>query len=123
MADNNNAVAGLISLKKNGEVINVAAEGVEYCLGTVKREPVLGPRGAVGYKESPQAPWIKFKVIDRHGFDARLFFSVADETITAELANGKTIMASNAWYQGDATGNSDTGQFDADFGCLRCEEV
>ena len=117
------ARAGLLSFKVNGEGFDVAAAGIEYCLGTAKREAVMSATGSVGFKETPQVPYITCKVIDRKGLDARALFSIEDATITAELSNGKTLLGTPGWYAGDATGSSDTGELDVRFEFLRLEEV
>lgn len=117
-----NARAGLLSFKRNGQVLD-AGGNFDYCLGTRKREAIVGATRTVGFSSKPQVPSIEGEIVDRKSLDLRELFEIEDETFTLELANGKTVILTNAWYAGDAMAATETGLVKVRLEGLDCREV
>lgn len=94
--------AGLIQLKTGG-VIQDAKGEFSYNLGIPIREPIVGADGVHGFKETPQPPMIEGVITDRGSLDLEALVKGKDQTVTLELANGKTISLRSAYYAGDGT--------------------
>lgn len=102
---------------RRGGIINVQADGVSYDakgnftynLGIPKREAIPGADGMHGFKETPQVAFIEGEITDRSDLKLADLAKMQNATVTLELANGKTIMLSQAYFAADGTGNSDEG--------------
>ncbi len=92
--------AGTIQLQTDGTVQD-AKGNFTYNLGAAKREPLVGADRVHGYTEKPQPGSIEGAITDRSNLDVKALVNGRDLTITLQLANGKTITASEAWYGGD----------------------
>lgn len=114
---------GIIQVKRGG----VQQEGkgeFTYNLGHPKRTAILGSGGKVqGFKEEAQAPFIEGKITDRGTLALSNLIDADDETITIELANGKTVVLRNAWYAGEGTGHSEEGEIDVRWEGLSAQEI
>jgi len=100
-------VAGIVHIQVNGEVF--AAKGDwTYNLGRPMREPIIGSDSVHGYKETPQAGFIEGEFTDQGTLDLDALLELKGATVTADLANGKMIVVSNAYYAGD--GNVSTAE-------------
>ena len=118
-------VAGTITIRRNGEALLVKGS-VEYNLGVPKREPVLGldPENKLhGYKEMPQAAFIRCEATDAGDLDLAELLEGADDTITAELANGKTVVMRNAAQTGEGTVNPEEGSIALEWTGESAEEI
>lgn len=114
--------AGLIQLQVNGEVYD--AKGTfTYNLGTPKREAIIGADRVHGYKEMPQVAFIEGAITDSGNLDLAKLASIKNATVTLDLANDKKIVLRNAWFAGEATGNTDEGEVSARFEGAGAEEV
>lgn len=116
-------VAGFIRLKRNG-VLQQGKGEFEYNLGHPKRDMVMNADGSVaGDKEEGQAPWIKGKITDSSDFDLAALLDARDETVTLDLANGKTIVLQGALYTGDGTVNTGEAEIEFEMKGVRAEEI
>lgn len=96
MTDTTNRLAGTASVTVDGVTIMVAGN-FKYSPSTVKRETLIGMDGPHGYKETPIAGFIACQVRDSGGTTVSDYNSQTNVTVTAELANGKTIIGSGLW--------------------------
>jgi len=100
---NPNRLAGTVYFKVNS--IQYPAKGnFKYNLGKPKREAVIGADGVHGFTEKEQVPFIEGEITDNSDFDLEKLVMIDNATVTLELANGKVIVLSEAWYanEGDA---------------------
>ena len=117
-----NRIGGVISLKVNGDIY-FAKGNFTYNIGKPKKEGVVGADVVHGYKETPQIPFIEGEVTDRNELSLEDLVTLDDATITLELANGKVITLSEAWYAGEGTGNTEEGNIACRFEGMSAEEV
>jgi hypothetical protein len=122
MADYPNRRAGTLSLKVNG-VIHNAKGNFTYDLGAPKREAIVGPDGVHGYKEEHKAPFIEGAITDRGDLDLAALFKLDGALITLELANGKGIALSEAWFSGDGTASTEEAEVPVRFEGKIAEEI
>ena len=97
-----NRRAGLLYLQFDG-VMQEAKGDFTYNLGNPKREPLIGADGTHGYKETPQVSFIEGAITDSQTLKLDELTTIDGATITLNLANGKTIVLSNAWYAGEGS--------------------
>ena len=117
-----NRIGGIIALKVNGDIY-FAKGNFTYNLGKPKREGVVGADTVHGYKETPQVPFVEGEITDRNELSLEDLVTLDDATITLELANGKVITLSEAWYAGEGTGNTEEGNIACRFEGISAEEV
>lgn len=117
-----NRIGGIIALKVNGDIY-FAKGNFTYNLGKPKREGVVGADAVHGYKETPQVPFIEGEITDRNELSLEDLVTLDEATITLELANGKVIALSEAWYAGEGTGNTEEGNIACRFEGISAEEV
>ncbi len=86
---------GVKALKVNGQQLRVR-DGTTYNLGLPKREPVMGPDGVHGHKETQQAPFVKGSISDGSDMDLQALGKTTTATITLELLNGKVVLLREA---------------------------
>lgn len=96
MADNTNRLAGTAEVAVEGLTIMVAGS-FKYSPSKVKRETLSGMDGVHGYKEKPIPGFIECQVRDSGGTTVADFNGQTNVTVTALLANGKTIIGSGLW--------------------------
>lgn len=100
MADNTNRVAGVCYLSVDGAREALVGE-LAYQTSGMMREAKVGADGPHGYKEKPVLGSITGKIRDRGGLSLTALGAMTNVTIIAELANGKTVVARNAFWSGD----------------------
>lgn len=101
---------GLLAIKIDG----VTYDGVgnfTYNSGAPLRTALLGATSVNGYSEAPQAAFIAGEIRDGQNIDTEALVATTNATVTLELANGKTFVLANAWFEGEGTGNSQEGNF------------
>lgn len=103
----NNRRAGRIFVKVDGTQYDAKGD-FTYVLGLPKREAIVGSDGVHGYKETPQVPFIEGAFTDSSALDLATLQQIDNATVTLELANGKIVVLSNAWYASE--GNVSTGE-------------
>ncbi|WP_260927361.1 phage tail tube protein [Novosphingobium sp. 9] len=95
-----NLIAGFAYITIDGTSYAIAGEGT-YRLSTAKRETLIGQDGVHGYAETPASGMISWKGRDSGSLSISDLSDAVDATIQLELANGKNIIARNAWRSGD----------------------
>ncbi|WP_317201484.1 phage tail tube protein [Janthinobacterium sp.] len=96
MADTTNRLAGVAYLSVDGQSYMLAGE-VSYSVSRVKRTTLSGPSGVQGYSEEPIPGSISGSFRDAGGLTVAKFNAMTNNTVTVELANGKTIIGRNMW--------------------------
>jgi len=96
MADNTNRLAGVAYLTVNGQSYMLAGD-LGYSTGKVKRETLVGQDQVHGFAETPRAPFISATLRDAGNLTVNDFNNMTNETVTLELANGKTVIGRNLW--------------------------
>lgn len=114
--------SGFLFVKVNGVTYDAKGD-YTYNLGQPKREAIVGPDRVHGYKELPQVPFIEGEITDSSNIDVSAFLNIKDATVTLELANGKVISLSNAWYAGDGNIQTEEANIQVRFEGLRAEEI
>jgi len=110
--------AGTCYIKVDGTQLEVSGS-VEIPLNTTVRETVLSTQGAVGYKETKRAPYVKLDAVFTRNFPLESLTDADSMTVTAELANGKTYVLSEAWLEGEANANPSDGTVTLTFNGLK----
>lgn len=105
-------VGGPFRLSRNGVQLKAAGDAT-YNLGFPKREMVMGPNGANGYKDVPQVAFIEVEITDDGSLDFKDLCTAGADTITLELANGKTVVLPDAVFAGEGTGSTADGKLTA----------
>jgi predicted heme/steroid binding protein len=114
--------AGIIQIAANGVVYD-AKGSFSYNLGRPMREAVVGSDTVHGFKETPQVAFIEGEFTDRSDLDLDALVKLENATVTLELANGKTIALTEAWYAGEGTGNTEEGNIGVRFESNNADEV
>lgn len=105
------AIAGLATLSVNGR--NYLIEGAfKYSPSSRTRESLVGMDGIHGFKETPIAPSMSGTLRDAGGLSVADLNTMTDVTVTAQLANGKTIVGRNMWTTGVQEVDSVDGKVD-----------
>lgn len=118
----NQRKAGLIQFKVNGE-IRAAKGNFTYNMGAPKRETMVGSDGTHGFKEVPQIAFIEGAITDQEDLDVKAMLTITDATVTLELANGKTVLLSEAYFAGDGNASTEEGEITVRFEGSSAEEV
>lgn len=117
-----NVVGGIITVHVDGIRVRVKGE-VEVVHGTPMVEAVVGADEIHGFKETPQAPSIKFKTTDTADLDVKALLSKRNVTVFAEKPNGKGLVLSEASAAGDGRYTSGEGEIELEYIGIRLEEV
>ena len=118
-----NRVGGTIFFRKNGIQYRVKGEW-SYNLGVPKRTAVIGEDGSAhGYSEGAQVAFMEGAITDSKAISVEDLVSVDGDTVTLELANGKTILLPDAWYAGEGTGKTREGEIPVRFEAVKGQEV
>lgn len=96
MAANPNRLAGTAYLSVDG-VSYMLSGDFEYSPSTVSRETLVGMDQVHGFSEKPIAGHISGTLRDSGGLSVASLNAMNNVTVTAELANGKTIVGRNMW--------------------------
>jgi len=99
MGDTTNRLAGTANVTVDGVTIMIAAD-FEYSPSNVDRSSLVGMDGPHGYKEKPVVGYISAQVRDSGGTTVADFNDQTNVSVTALLANGKTIIGSGLWSVG-----------------------
>ncbi len=118
----NNRVSGTLFIKIAGVQRN-AKGSFTYNLGFEKREAMVGQDRVHGYKGMPQVPFIEGEITDEKDLSLAELMAIEDETITLELANGKTIVQRNSWYAADGNVGTEEANVQVRFEGKSSEEI
>lgn len=117
-----NRVGGIIFVKVDG--VQYKAKGNwTYNLGKLRKEGIAGADGMHGHKALPQVPFIEGVITDSSEMSLEKLLDVDEATVTLELANGKVISLSKAWFAGDGNGSTEEGEIEARFEGMECDEI
>src|SRR5690348_8975065 len=89
-------LAGIVYLSIDGTPYMVVGNA-RYSPSTVTREGQVGMDGPHGFKETPVFGSISASLRDSGGLSVAQLNEMTNVTVVMQLANGKTIMASNAF--------------------------
>ncbi|MBL4830038.1 MAG: phage tail tube protein [Aliivibrio sp.] len=91
-------------------------EGATINFGGIKREPVLGDSGVLGYSESfDSAPSIKVTIAHVNTTDETAIKNFTGENLTFNTNNGKSYTLMNAWVGDPLELNIKDGQLEVMF--------
>lgn len=102
-------VGGRVFIKVNGEQLAVRANVTSNIGQTVNRETVTGVDSVHGFMESPIAPYLQADLTERPAFSLADLNGVSEATVTAELADGRTLILRDAWQVGELERNANEG--------------
>lgn len=114
--------AGLIQVKINGEIFDAKGNWT-YNLGRPKRDAMKGVDRVHGFKEEVQVPFIEGEITDRGNLDVAALVSITGATVTIDLANGKVVSLTEAWFAGDGNIQTEEANIAVRFEGTDCEEV
>lgn len=118
-----NRRSGILYVKKLGKLLESKGNWT-YNLGRPKRDAIVGTTNVHGYKEMPQAPYLEGTITDKGSLNLEKdILNVTNETLTLELANGKTVVFRNAWYAGEGDVTTEEAEIAVRFEALEAEEV
>jgi hypothetical protein len=100
--------AGLRALTIDGTQYDVVGN-IGYSLGEAVLEELVGADRVHGSKETPGTPLMEFEVRDAGTLDVKELVTMRGVTVTAELANGKTLVLRNAFQAGTGEQGSEEG--------------
>ncbi|MBU1229556.1 MAG: phage tail tube protein [Proteobacteria bacterium] len=116
-----NKRAGTLYLKIDG-VQREAKGEFTYDIGGEKREAIVGADTVHGYKTAPRVPFIEGAITDSKELNLKTLQGLDGVTVTLELANGKTIVLSNAWFAGEGTVKTGEAEIPVRFEAAKGEE-
>ncbi len=119
---NDQRVGGIIQVASNGVLLQ-AKGNWSYNIGRPKRDGVVGADAVHGYKELPQLPFIEGEITDSPGLDLNALALTTGATVVLNLAVGKTIVLSQAWYAAEGKGETEEGNIEVRFEGKFAEEV
>lgn len=91
-------------------------EGAELKFGNLKREPVMGDDGVLGFSETfDEAPSIKCTIIHAQTTDEDAIKAFTNENLTLETNSGKTYTLMDAWAGDPLTLTVKDGQMEVMF--------
>lgn len=111
MADNSNRVAGVCYVSADGQRLALVGE-FSYRPASPTREAKVGADGFHGYKEKPQQGQIKAKLRDTAGVSVAGLGAMTNVTVTAELANGKTVIGRNMFVTEPPAADAEEAEID-----------
>ena len=117
-----NRIAGVAYLRVDGVQYALKAN-LTISIDSFIREGVPGMDGVHGYKETPQTPYISAEISDLGGLSLQNLRAMCNNTVTAELANGKTYILRNAWTAAAMELNVADGQVTVRWEGMRGEEL
>lgn len=110
-------ISGFVQVQGDGVIFDAKGEW-EYNLGVPKRTPVMGSDNKLhGYKEEAQVAYLQGALTDKGKLDIKKLASGDNLTVTAELANGKTVVLGSAYYAGEGTVKTGESEVDVRWEC------
>lgn len=118
------ALGGVASIRANGELLRVTGSWT-INLGNEKRTAKMGSRaqGPLGYTVEAGQPSAEGKLVLGAGSDLDTIMALDDATITIELVSGDVFQMFNAWFAGEASIDTQEGEFSARFECIKSKLV
>ncbi len=115
-------IAGVCFFRVGATQMRLRANLKVQALDTSKTG-IAGMDSVHGFKEEPVVPSIEAQITDLAQLSIKAFQQITDETITAELANGKVYLLRDAWYAGVPDTDAGNGTIEMKFEGLSCEEI
>ena len=115
-------VAGVAYLKVSGQQYPLRGN-LQVSPSRVERTGIAGQDGVHGYSELPRVPFIVGDVTLDPALSMEALEATVDATVTAELANGKVYVLSNAWCKAALELNTTEGMVNVRFEGLDCDEL
>lgn len=109
-----NRLAGIAYFNIDGNSYMLSGD-LSYSPGSVKRESLVGQDAVHGFSEVPRAPSISCTLRDAGNLTVADFNKMTNNTVTLELANGKTIIGRNLWTVEAAEVKTQDGTFEVKF--------
>ena len=110
-----NLIAGFASITVNGASYRLAGQ-CEYKVSVESREVLKGQDAVHGYKGMPDVGFITMQGRDSNDLSVFAMNELDGVTVVASLANSKTIIATNAWRDGEGSEvNTEDGTFTIKF--------
>lgn len=91
-----NFIAGIAYLYIDGAPYNVVGDAA-YSVSSVTRETKVGIDGVHGFSETPRPGYISATLRDSGSLTVASLSQMTNSTVVLQLANGKSVMARNAW--------------------------
>jgi hypothetical protein len=115
-------LAGVASITIDGDAWDVVGD-LEYSPTTVTRETLKGQTAVEGYSEMPNQGYMSMRLRDRSDEPVFNLNTKTNSTIIAQLANGKTVYAYNAWQTGEIAVNTQEATFTVRFDSASVQEI
>lgn len=115
-------VGGIIFVRVDGQLYR-AKGSFTYDLGAPTRKSVVGVDGVHGYSEMPKPAYLEGEITDSQSISLLNFQNITNATVTLDLANGKTIVFSEAVYTGDGTAQTEEGNAKLKFESATAQEI
>lgn len=122
MADTTNRLAGIAYLSVDGQNYMLAGD-FGYSVSKISRETLIGQDRVHGYSEKPHAGSMSGTIRDAGGLSVASFNAMTNVTVTAELANGKTIIGRNMWTTDAQEVKTADGTFEVKWEGMNVEEA
>lgn len=116
-----NRIGGTIYVRVNGTQYSAKGSWT-YNLGGETRTTERGADGIHGYTGLPREAFLEGVITDGKDLDVKAFQALDGETVTLELANGKTAIFQDAWYSGEGNITTEAGEIAARFDAPFAEE-
>lgn len=115
-------IAGVCSFKVNGAAFSVSGS-LDVQPMTTKNEKLVGMSGPAGHKETNIVPYIEGEIFLVPGLSLKDLAAFTDETVQADLANGRSYVLRNACWAGDVVAKAADGTAAIRFEGEDCEEL
>jgi hypothetical protein len=122
MAAPANRIAGTCFVKVGGRQLSIAGT-ITVSPAKVEREGKAGLSGVAGYVEKSRVPYIEVECNALPAVRLADLEAVVNETVTAELGNGRTYILRNAWLAPAIEEAAAEGTFTARFEGMDCQEI
>lgn len=122
MADTTNRLAGIAYLSVDGKNYMLAGD-FSYSVSGVTRETLIGQDRVHGYSEKPHNGMMSGTLRDAGALSVASFNRMTNVTVTAELANGKTIVGRNMWTVESQEVKTAEGTFEVKWEGMSVEEA
>lgn len=115
-------IGGVLKISYDGNQIP-AKGSFTVSPSSVEREGVAGQDYVHGYTEKPRVPFIKGELSTRAEVSLEDLLAITNATVTADLANGKSYVLTEAWTKGAFEINTSEGSFEVEFQGTDCQEI
>lgn len=115
-------IAGIAFLKYDGNQMPLRGN-LTVSPSEIERTGIAGQDGVHGYSETPRVPYIEGDVSLPPELSVEDLGNVTEATVTAELANGRTYVLTQAWTKAAFDLNTHDGMTRVRFEGFRCDEL